>query len=68
MNPIDHQMFSHDYPKFVYQTPDPYPQNPIKMPKPFSIDPPEKSNKSKKDLSKQKDRSKKKEKDQKNCA
>lgn len=53
MNPISNQSFSHDYIKFVYQNPDVrvihyglYPA------KPFKVDAPEGSEKTKKDLKK----------------
>ena len=49
MDPISNQSFSHDYVKFVFQTPDArvvYRATP--PPKPFEVKAPEKSEKSKK--------------------
>lgn len=60
MDPISNQMFSHDYPKFVYQNPDVLivPPGPTAF-KPFEIKGPEKSKKTKKDLDKKKQGDKK---------
>ncbi len=54
MDPISNQMFSHDYPKFVYQTPDLHVIHYQRTPKPFSLNAPEKTSKTKKELDKQK--------------
>lgn len=55
-NPISNQVFSHDFPKFVYQTPDIQVINAQHTPKPFSLQAPEKASKTKKELDKQKQR------------
>lgn len=62
MDPISSQ-FSYDFQKFVLQNPNVrefYYQ--IELKKPFSLDPPDKSDKTKKDLKKQKEEQKKKKK------
>lgn len=61
MNPISNPLF-HDYPKYVYQTPDVVPiHGHMPSPKPFSLKPPEKSKKTKKDIAKQDKRDEEKE-------
>ncbi len=53
MNPIQSPLF-HDFPKFVYQTPDIERINSnLPQPKPFSLKPPEKAKKTKKDTEKE---------------
>lgn len=48
--PISNPTFDHDYPKFIYQTPDVANVNPhLPRPKPFNINSPKKSEKPKKD-------------------
>lgn len=61
MEPISNQQFSHDFKKFVWQEPNAWVINYHVIPKkPFSIDPPKKSEESKKDLDKEKDQKNKK--------
>lgn len=56
-DPISNQVFSHDYMKYVYQDPDVRIIHSTAPPaKPFELNPPEKSKKSKKDLDKNKQR------------
>lgn len=56
MDPIDNTLFSYNYQKFVLQDPNVNLVNMHAHPpaKPFSLDPPKKADKSKKDLGKQK--------------
>lgn len=54
MDPISGQVFSHDYPKFVFQDPDVRVNPAAHPPKPFDLNAPKKASKSKKDLGKQK--------------
>jgi hypothetical protein len=53
MDPITNQQFSHDYQKFVLQDPNVRHIYMQAVPKPFSVLPPEKTGKSKKDMKKQ---------------
>ncbi len=54
MDPISNQQFSYDFQKFVLQDPNVRVVHMQGIPKPFSLVPPEKSEKSKKDIKKQK--------------
>ncbi len=62
MDPVSNQPFSHDYAKYVYQTPDVWVINHGLPPsKPFEVKAPEKSKKTKKDMEKEKKQNAKKE-------
>ena len=59
-NPITNQQFGYDFDRFVLQNPHlVYINNQVEIKKPFNIDAPDKSEKSKKDLKKEKDKKKK---------
>lgn len=59
MNPISNQMFGYDFDRFVLQNPQMQINNPNVEIKPFNLNEPKKSEKSKKDLKKEKEKKKK---------
>lgn len=59
MDPISNQMFSHDFDRFVLQNPHIHVINNQVEVKPFHINAPDKSEKSKKDQKKDKEKKKK---------
>ncbi len=60
VDPVSNQQFSHDFQKFVWQEPDSWVVNYKAVPKPFNLEGPVKSDKTKKDQDKPKDPKKQK--------